>query len=75
MTIKACVSVGLYTIHVLFIHAKTQTSFKTKVHFISKSYLVVKDNLFLNFPISDFNLISLLSLPFITPTAHLIWPN
>lgn len=62
MIIKACVSVGLYMIHVLFINAKTQTSFKTKLHFISKSYLVVRDNLFLNFPTSALALISLRSL-------------
>lgn len=49
---------GLYMIHVLFIYAKTHTSFKT-LHFIRKSYLVVRDNLFLNFPTSALALISL----------------
>lgn len=56
MTIKACVSVGLHTIHVLFIHAKTR---QRKLHFISNSFLDARDNLFLYFPTSVLALVSL----------------
>lgn len=60
---KACVSAGLHTIHLLFIHAKTHThtSFKRKLQFISNSFLDVRDNLFLYFPTSSLALVFLRS--------------